>query len=553
MRPVTSGLMKPREAVRSRRDPGARQGSIPTRLTVTVVPIVVVTLLLGAFLVWTLVSSDVTSGLSWVNVLAIAIGAVVLLVSAGTLLAAYRQGRSMSTRIDQVSTAARRVASKDLVELLDALRVPEPDLDSIAPMSLDTRGDDEVAVLARSFEELHGSLVEVGARQMEAMRAGVSSIFVTLARRNSSLVDRQLALLDQLESREEDPEVLGGYYQLDHLATRMRRNAESLLVLAGSESPRVWAKATQMSDVVRAAASEIDEYQRIEVLALEPARLSGGAVSDVSHLVAELLENAIQFSPPSEMVRVTGLFDMDGYQIAVSDRGVGMSDARLAEMNRILARPPALGLAVEPTLGMYVVAKLAHRHALDVELIRGVPGITARVTIPRDHLEVDELEPRPYDAEHTEKLAAKSGSHPSPLDYSDSETRAYVFKRLQERMVEESLPAQAAEESAAHVVDLTEPDFNEPEPEQMDTASHGEPESEQGDSEPEWSTGELPVRTPGVSWSDEDDPDHMVSPGEGAARIKSALSAYDRGRRSAIEDEDGPAHPAAPDEPEDHS
>src|SRR3970282_790095 len=134
---------------------------------------------------------------------------------------------------------------------------------------------DEVGDLARSFEQLHLSLIEVAARQMESLRMGVSSIFVTLARRNSGLVDRQLALLDELESREEDPETLAGFYQVDQLAARMRRNAESLLVLAGAEAPRVWAKATDMSNVVRAAVSEVDEYQRVEVLVLEPARLSG--------------------------------------------------------------------------------------------------------------------------------------------------------------------------------------------------------------------------------------------------------------------------------------
>lgn len=534
--------MKPREAVHTRPEPGARQGNIPSRLTLTVVPIAVVTLLLGVFLVWTLVSSDVTPGFSWVNVSAIAIAVAVVLVCAGTLFAAHRQGKTMSARVGEVSHAARRVANKDLVELLDTPRITDPDLDPVAPIGLDTRGDDEIADLAISFEELHRSLIEVAARQMEALRAGVSSIFVTLARRNSSLVDRQLALLDQLEAREEDPETLSGYYQLDHLATRMRRNAESLLVLAGSESPRVWAKATQMFDVVRAAASEIDEYQRIEVLALEPARLSGGAVSDVSHLIAELLENAIQFSPPSEMVRITGLFDMDGYQIAVSDRGVGMSDARLAEMNRILERPPALGLAVEPTLGMYVVAKLAHRHGLTVELIRGVPGITARVTIPRDHLEVEDQESRPFDAEHTEKLAAKSGSHPAPDDYSDAETRAYVFKRQRDRMVEEPVPMPAGD--PAHVVDLTETGHdseNQPADPGSEAADEAQPTTPTEHEEPGSDRGpvELPVRTPGVSFNHDEDSDHRVSPGEGASRIKSALSAYDQGRRSANDEEVG--------------
>lgn len=502
--------MKPREAAEIRPEAANKQWSIPTRLTIAVVPLAVVTLVVGLLLVWTLLTVDI-AGFSWTNVLVIAVAVVVVAVVAGTLIAYHMAGRSMSERIDEVSSAARRVAQKDLVDLLDALRSPETDLSSMTPMRLDSTGADEIGELARSFEELHDSLVEVGARQMETMRAGVSSIFVTLARRNSNLVDRQLALLDELESREEDPVVLGGFYHLDHLATRMRRNAESLLVLAGSESPGVWAKATEMSDVVRAAVSEIDEYQRIEVLALEPARLSGGAVSDVSHLLAELLENSIQFSPPSEVIRVTGLFDMDGYQVAVSDRGVGMSDARIAEMNRILNRPPALGLSVEPTLGMYVVAKLAHRHGLKVELIRGVPGITARITIPRNHLEVDqEPKPRPYNAEHTEQVAARWNENATEIEYDDIETREYVAKR--------GVQMAAGTEQPDQVIDLTQ---TVDAPLDQDRPAPG-----------------LPVRTPGLSFSGEDDQEQAVSAGEGASRIRAALSEYDRGRRSAVGSDD---------------
>jgi signal transduction histidine kinase len=509
--------MKPREAVPSNAEPATRQWSIPLRLTLTVVPIAVVVLLLGLFLAWNLISSDVTEGFSGVEALAIAIAVLAALVAAGTLIAARAAGRSMAARIADVSTAVRRVANKDLVDLLDALRSPDPDRDAIAPMNLDTSRNDDLGDLARSIEELHGSLIEVGARQVETLRAGVSSIFVTLARRNSSLVDRQLALLDQLESREEDPKVLGGFYQLDHLATRMRRNAESLLVLAGSESPRVWAKATDMSDVVRAAVSEIDEYQRIEVLALEPARLSGGAVSDVSHLVAELLDNAIQFSPPSEMIRVTGLFDMGGYQLAISDRGVGMSEARLAEMKRILDRPPALGLSVEPTLGMYVVAKLAHRHGLKVELIKGVPGVTARITIPRDHLEViKDPEPRPWDADNTEKVAAEKTTPMPAVEFSDAETRADVLEKAREQPADDVVPQTAP--VPGDVVDLTEPPY-------LDPSSNG--------------PSDLPVRTPGRSFRESDDEVSSVSPGEGASRIKTALAAYDRGRRSAEAGDEG--------------
>jgi signal transduction histidine kinase len=498
--------MTAREATETRLE---NRRSISARLVVLAAPIITVTVAVGAILVWTLLTSDDSAGFSWSDVVAISVALIVAGVAIGTLMAARRIGRSMASRIGEVSTAARRVADRDLAELLDSLRNPEPDSSSIAPLRLDVARNDEIGDLARSFQALHGSLIEVAARQMEALRAGVSSIFVTLARRNSSLVDRQLALLDQLEAREDDPEVLGGFYQLDHLATRMRRNAESLLVLAGSESPRVWAKPTEITDVVRAAISEIDEYLRIEVVALDPARLSGGAVSDISHLIAELLENAIQFSPPSESIRVTGLFDLDGYQLSVSDRGLGMSEARVNEMNRILQRPPALGLSVEPTLGMYVVAKLAHRHGLTVELIRAVPGVTAKITIPRDHLEASpDPGSRPWDANHTARLVAGRSEPSTPeRDFSDPETKEYVSRRAIESVGTET-----------GVVDLTESFYADPDRVEA--------------------RGDLPTRTPGSAFTDEDDPDTSVSPGEGAARIRSALAAYDQGRRSATDNSD---------------
>ena len=449
------------------------------------VPIAVVALLLGLFLVWNLASSDTDSGFSEVDALALAVAIVVSVVALGSLLVTYRMGRSIARRVREVSDAATRMANRDLVDLLDILRRPDPDLGAIVPLDLDTSHGDEVGDLTRSYQGLHDSLIEITARQMESLRLGVSSILVTLARRNSSLVDRQLAVLDDLESREDDPETLGGYYQVDHLAARMRRNAESLLVLAGSESPRVWAKATEMSDVVRAAVSEVDEYQRIEVLALEPARLAGGAVTDVAHLLAELLENAVQFSPPSEAVRVTGLFDSDGYEISVSDRGVGMSDSRVAELNRVLERPPALGLSVEPTMGMYVVAQLAHRHGLTVELICGVPGITVKVTIPRDRLESTRpADPPIWETERSETLL----------------------------------------EPEVEVIDLTHPSMTEPKtllPVAADPA------------QTPLGVGELPVRIPGRALRDEEQAPSIVA-GEDASTIKSALSAYDRGHRAAV-------------------
>jgi len=495
-----------------------RQWSLPTKLTLLVVPLSVVALLVGLLLVWNLVSTDDSVGFSDVDALAVAVAVVVGTVVLGSLIAAHRMGKSLSSRIGKVTASARRVARRDMIELLDALRAEDPDPGSIPPLDIDTRDPDEVGELARSLDELHVSLIDIGSRQMETLRRGVSKIFVTLARRNSSLVDRQLAFLDDLESREEDPKTLGGYYRLDHLATRMRRNAESLLVLAGAESPRVWAKASDMSDVVRAAISEVDEYQRIEIVALEPARLTGSAVSDVAHLVAELLENSIEFSPPSQPVRVTGLFDMDGYQLSVSDRGVGLSDARIAELNRILDKPPSLGLSLEPTLGMYVVARLAHRHGLDVELIHGVPGLTAKVTIPRQRLE------RTRESESR----LMTGESPALADiarYADKATREYIQKRTSRDLEPEAepAPAPAFAQETHEVVDLTRPEMlGENVRDEAPAGSRG--------SDPSHS---LPVRTPGQAFRDPDPSSPSVEAGESGFGLRAALAAYERGRRAA--------------------
>lgn len=321
------------------------------------------------------------------------VGLIVIVALALAAITALIVGRSTTKRVRSITAAAHHVAEVDLPKMVDSLSNPSGVLEATSAVDVDKTGSDEVGDLARSFSTLHSTLIEVANQQMETLRRGVSDIFVTLARRNRSLVDRQLALVDELESREEDPEVLDGYYKLDHLATRMRRNAESLLVLAGTESPRMWSEPVEMGEVVRAALGEVDEYQRIEVLAMEPSMLTGRAVSDLSHLISELLDNATQFSSPTEKVRVTGLFDDAGYVVTIADSGVGISAERMAELNHLMENPPVLGLALEPTLGTYVVSRLAKRHGIKVKIVAGVPGTTVRVTIPRNLLETATVEP----------------------------------------------------------------------------------------------------------------------------------------------------------------
>lgn len=310
--------------------------------------------------------------------------AIVLLLA---LWGAFAVIRSIIRRVRDVTTAAVQVSEVDLPNLVEALQNPNEGSVEFTPTTIEGAGSDEVGELANSFASMHSTLIDVAGQQMEILRRGVSEIFVTLARRNRSLVDRQLALLDELESREEDAETLGGYYKLDHLATRMRRNAESLLVLAGSEPTRVWDNPLDVSEIIRAALGEVDEYQRVDIMALEPALISGRAVADIAHLMSELLDNGTQYSSPSDRVRVAGLFDPEGYMLTVSDSGIGVTDAKLAELNEMLSSPPVLGLALQPTLGMYVVARLAARHSVKVKLISGSPGLTIRVLLPKDLIE----------------------------------------------------------------------------------------------------------------------------------------------------------------------
>jgi signal transduction histidine kinase len=313
---------------------------------------------------------------AWI-VVAAAVGALLLAAVMTALIA-----RSIVRRVRGVTERAQHVAQEQLPALVEALRDPGEDavLPSIPPIR--DRGADEIGDLARSFSAMQSTLEHVASQQVETLRKGVAEMFVTLARRNRSLIDRQLALIDELESDEEDPEALADFYRLDHMATRMRRNSESLLVLAGSEPPRTWRTPLEIDDVVRAAIGEIEDYRRVDVLTLETVRLKGAVVADLSHLLSELLENASQFSPPQTRVRVSGHFHEEGYLLTVSDRGVGIPQTRLGELNRLLERPPVIGLALEPTLGLYVVAMLAKRHGIGVRLVAGAPGVSAKLLIP---------------------------------------------------------------------------------------------------------------------------------------------------------------------------
>jgi hypothetical protein len=208
-------------------------------------------------------------------------------------------------------------------------------------------------------------------------------MFTNLARRSQTLIDRQLELIDDLERNETDPDTLEHLFRLDHLATRMRRNAEDLIVLSGADTGRHWVQPMLLVDVVRAAAAEVEEYQRVELLPLADLEVAGHAAVDVIHLLAELVENATAFSPPNTKVQVAGQAVPHGYVIEIEDRGLGMSDEELIQANERLANPPEIDFALSRVLGLYVVGRLGQRHGIKVQLRHSwYGGVTALTLLP---------------------------------------------------------------------------------------------------------------------------------------------------------------------------
>jgi signal transduction histidine kinase len=240
----------------------------------------------------------------------------------------------------------------------------------------------EVRQIAESFDRARAAVLEAAEGEVAARR-GISEVFVNLARRNQALLHRQLSLLDSMERRTEDPSELSDLFRLDHLATRMRRHAEGLVILAGKSAGRGWRRPVPLVDVVRGAVAEVEDYPRVRVQPLPRIALLGSAVADVIHLLAEVVENATTFSPPQSPVRVSGQPVPSGFAIEIEDRGLGMTEEALRAANERLANPPEFDPSDSAQLGLFVVARLAQRHDITVTL-RPSPygGTTAIALIP---------------------------------------------------------------------------------------------------------------------------------------------------------------------------
>lgn len=308
------------------------------------------------------------------------LGFLAVLIS---LVVGVRIGRSLVRRLAGLRTAAEQMATERLPAVVSRLRRGE-DVDIAAETPALDYGDDEIGQVGRAFIAVQQTAVR-SAVDEAALRRGLNDVFLNIARRSQALLHRQLALLDKMERRTTEPDELEDLFRVDHLATRMRRHAEDLVILAGAAPGRGWRNPVPMVDVVRGAISEVEEYNRVDIGQMQPVACAGRAVGDLVHLLAELIENAAAFSPPHTRVRVTGQKVPHGYAVEVEDRGLGMTTEALAEANRRLADPPEFDPANSARLGLFVVARLAVRHNIKVQL-RPSPygGVTAVVLIPSE-------------------------------------------------------------------------------------------------------------------------------------------------------------------------
>lgn len=253
--------------------------------------------------------------------------------------------------------------------------------------ALDQTGPPELASLARAIQALGNAAVALAAEQT-ALRQSFAEAFVNLGRRNQNLVTRQLEYISELELGEADPQKLDQLFRLDHLATRMRRNAESLLILAGSGPARQWDAPVPAMDIARAASAEVEDYKRLRLHHFDAAMISGSATTDLVHILAELMENALAFSPPGSQVDVYGRFLEGGYVVVIVDAGIGMGEEELARANRRLAGETLEQDLPGRYLGHFVAGRLSARHGVSASLQPShSSGLVARVKVPSELVE----------------------------------------------------------------------------------------------------------------------------------------------------------------------
>ncbi|MEV5429379.1 nitrate- and nitrite sensing domain-containing protein [Streptomyces sp. NPDC052701] len=329
-------------------------------------------------------------------------GAAVVIALLAAFVLAGMVARQMSRSMRRLRNAAFGIAEQRLPMLVDQLSRTDPGRVDTRVAPIPITSTDEIGEVARAFDQVHREAVRLASEQA-LLRGNINAIFTNLSRRNQSLIEGQLSLITDLENNEADPDQLENLFKLDHLATRMRRNGENLLVLAGEEPGRRWDQPVPLIDVLRAASSEVEQYERIELSGVPDAEIHGRAVTDLVHLLAELLENATTFSSPQTKVRVTATRLPDGrVMIEIHDKGIGLTAEDFADINHKLANPPTVDAAISQRMGLFVVGRLSDRHGIRVQLRPSgeQAGTTSLVMLPdaithggggEQHVERDEF------------------------------------------------------------------------------------------------------------------------------------------------------------------
>src|SRR3984957_6906513 len=335
----------------------------------------------------TVISTDIVSRAAQLHSSAqrsaLTFGLITLVVLLVVLVAALAVARSLVRPLRRLRAGALDIASTQLPERVRLLTASPDAAASMAGAPINVVSSDEIGEVARAFDQVHAEAVRL-AGGTALLRSTFNAMFVNLSRRSQSLNERLARMIDNLEQSEADPDRLGSLFSMDHLVTRMRRNSENLLLLAGHESPRKWSEPVPLSDVTRAAISEIEQYNRVRLNIPPGIAVIGPAVSDVAHLLAELVENATIFSSKETDVQVSMQeLSSGGVLIEVSDQGIGVSEARLTDMNWRLDNPPTIDVSVSRHMGLFAVARLAERHRVRVRLRPAQPqGLSALVWLP---------------------------------------------------------------------------------------------------------------------------------------------------------------------------
>jgi signal transduction histidine kinase len=316
-------------------------------------------------------SEELTAVLVLIFLLAVLVVSIIL---ARSMIGPLRKLRS-----DALDVASQRLP--DVVRRLSESGSEDGEKITIEPIGIDST--DEIGEVARAFDQVHREAVRLAGDEA-ILRTNLNAMFVNLSRRSQTLIERQLGIIDSLEQSEQDPDRLSNLFRLDHLATRMRRNSENLLVLAGHETPRKWSQPVPLVDVLRAATSEIEQYERITLSTQPGIVVAGRVASDVVHLVAELVENATAFSPDDSQVLLAAQHvPSGGVLLDITDNGLGIPEEELAHANWRLDNPPVIDVAVSRRMGLFVVGRLASRHGIRVRLKRsGGGGVSAMIWLP---------------------------------------------------------------------------------------------------------------------------------------------------------------------------